>query len=362
MIDIKGRCLVEVELEGLDGLNRDNFSSLLIEEDAGGIPSSFDLVLRQVDYRLLETVRKTNAPIKISYGKDARTRKTHDFVIVGYDYLPDKTGLELTLTGILDLVDFVSKPAIAWVDDTSDKVFSSFAHVTPVIDYTGADKQVWLRHNITEKVWFDRVIHHTFIAADDIALPAITVSKELRIVSAKEQLAKDAVLKLSNSSTEDNSLHVHTFRLMSATAYLSKFLSEGRGVHTVSLLERKLEDVTPKPTSVDGEVYSHTSDNAQYPPILDNGNCHAEFYNAPVNNLAKLVDFQRNLVELPLYDIFLSDDELKLLDPVFFVPPEGTTGVSHGTPIGKYLLQAKKVYFSQEELISTVTLSRPNNA
>jgi hypothetical protein len=361
MIEIKGRCIIEVELEGLDELNKDNFTSLLVEEDAGGIPASFDLILRQVDYRLLEVVRKTNAPIKISYGKDAKTRKTHDFVILGYDYLPSKTGLDLTLTGILDLVDYVSKPAISFIDDTSDKVFSSFAHVTPKVEYTGADKQVWLRHNITEKAWFDRVLHKVFIAEDDVVLSAITVSKELIVVSAKTQLAKKEVKRFSNSETEPTSLRIHTFRILSNTAYLSKFLSEGRGVHTVSLLERKLEDLTPKPTSLDGKVYSHTQDNAQYPPVLDNGNCHEEYYNSPVNNLSKLVDFQRNIVELPLYDIFLSDDDLKLLDPVFFVPPEGTSGVSHGTPIGKYLVQAKKVYFSQKELVSTLTFARPND-
>lgn len=359
MIKIEGKCEIEVNMEGLDGVNPDNFISLLVEEDAGGMPASFDLILRQANYDLIDIVAKGNTPISISYGKDASTRKNHEFYIVNYSYEPAKDGtLTLILTGLLDLSDFVSKPDILFIEGTSDKVLGSFSTVTPVIKYTGADEQVWLRHNITEKNWFDRILHHIFIAEDDVPLAALTTSKEMIVTSAKTALGETEKFTFTNADNIPNSRKVLNFRLLSNTAYLSKFLSEGRQVKTVSLLERELNDPTPKPTNIDGQVHSHTTDNAQFPPILDNGNCHAEYYNAPVSNLAKLVDFERFLVEFDLNDIYFSDDDLKLLDPVIFQPSDATSGVSQSKASGKYLVAGKKSFFSQTDLRTTLTLAR----
>ncbi len=357
MIDIKGKCQIEVTLEGFDGLSNDNFIELMVEEDAGGMPSSFDLYIRQVDYRLQPVVRETNCPIKISYGKDSKTRKDHEFVIVNYKYTPKEDGtLTLVLTGILDVVDFVSKPAIGYVEGPSEKVFKSFSTVTPLVDYSGADDQVWLRHNITEKQWFDKVIHRVYISDDDVPLTALTVSKELIVVSAKKTLAKEPKYKFSNN--EQGSYRVHAATLSSNTAYLSKFLSEGRQVQTVSLLKRELNKPTPKPTSIKGDVFSYTQENVQYPPVLDNGNCHDNYYKAEPFNLAKLVDFERNLVEFELPDVFFSDSDLKLLDPVHFDPSDAMSGVSLGPASGLYLVVSKACLFTTTSVKTSLTLGR----
>lgn len=342
MFNIDNRLYVDVVIEGLDSLSSRNFISLSIDETAGLVAPRFELHLFQTDFRLYPSLVKNNLPIEISYGVDPESVNVITVRLSNYLYSPVGSGYNLTLTGLLDLGDFTHKASISAEKTTSDAILRGLTSITPEINYTGDDEQVWIQHNVPEKEYVERVLKNAYISEDDTIVSALTINGVLIARSLKEAFSKEPIkkIKVKPQNSSPDIIRYDAYQVESDSAIWSNLLSEGRRLPVFDL-DRNMGLIEPPSGSINlqGE-YEGLSDNTNYPPVLDSGNCHDNFHKAWLNNLHRSVQLMRNNVYIDIGRTFIPDRVLKLLDLVKFTPNN-----PNNSPIesiaGKYMITRK---------------------
>lgn len=361
MVKVNDFCYIKVEFDGLVDFNFKMFNKLVIHEQAGLILPVFELVLFQTDYSLYKSIIKQNLIIKISYGSNIDNVKTFEFVLMNYAFVQMNKGYTLSLTGILNVKDFTNKIDITAEKGTSDKILSNMSTVTPLVDYVGNDEQVWIRHNCTEKDFAERIIKHAYIEEKDLVMSALTVNKELVLKGYKKAIKDKEVIefKEEKENTSPNKIRIDGFQLESDSAIWSSFLSEGRKLPVISAKDRKIELLEPINESLkDSKKYQEQTYNTHYKPILDNGNCHDNYYRAWLNNLNYFVQLIRNNVYINISKSFLDNDDLKLLDTVKFTPDNPNSQDFVDSVSGKYILTEKITEITQKGFKHTIRINR----
>lgn len=364
MVKVNDFCYMKVEFDGLEDFNFKMFERFTLHEQAGLIIPMFELVLFQTDYSLYRSIIKTNLKIKISYGSEIDSVKTHEFSLLNYVYVQTNKGYKLSLTGILNVKDFTNKIGISANKEKSNNILSSLKTVKPIIDYEGDDKQVWIRHNCTEKDFAERVIKHAYIEEKDLVMSALTVKKELIVKGYKKSIKAKETLEFKEEKENESpdKIRIDGFQLESDSAIWSNFLSEGRQLPVVSAKDRKMELIKPTQGSLkNSKSYQEQLDNVHHKPLLDNGNCHDNYYKAWLNNLNYFVQLIRNNVYINISKSFLDNNDLKLLDTVKFTPDNPNNQDFVDSISGKYILTEKITEITQKGFKHTVRINRDYN-
>ncbi len=362
MLKVNDKCQIDISFDGFDGLVRQNFISLVIVEDGRGIvPPQFEIQLRQMDRSLNKTVSRRGLPITVSYGASFDNVETHEFQLINKYYEEDGDGFILHLSGLLSCRAFTNNIDILAIDGTSDEVFNSLTTVKPLVSYTGNDKQVWIRHNNSEKNFAERVLFHSYISDDDLVVAAHTVGNELIVKSAKEALKSDPVVTFGEASLNTNPdlIRYDQYIPESDNAIFPQFLSEGRTLTVVSLEDRNPRILTPSIGSVyDGSVYTESDQNLSFPPVLDSGNTHENYHQAWLNNLSHSAQFLMENITIDSSYRYIPNSLLKLLDPVEFLPSNPSNDSFVSQAAGMYLVAMKTTAITQIGFLSSFLLGR----
>lgn len=364
MVKVNDFCYIKVEFEGLKDFNFKMFDRFILHEQAGLIIPIFELVLFQTDYSLYKTIIKTNLKMTISYGPSIDKVKKYKFVLLNYMYTQKDKGFDLSLTGILDVKDFTNKIDISASEVNSNEILSSMKTIIPVIDYKGDDKQVWIRHNCTEKDFAERIIKHAYIEEKDLVMSALTVNKEMIVKGYKKAIKDKEIIEFKEGKENESAdkIRMDGFQLESDSAIWSNFLSEGRKLPVVSAKDRKMEMLSPSQGSLkNSKLYQEQSDNVHHKAILDNGNCHDNYYKAWLNNLNYFVQLIRNNVIINISKTFLDNNTVKLLDTVKFTPDNPNSQDFVDSISGKYILTEKITEITQKGFKHSVKLNRDYN-
>lgn len=361
MIKVNESMYLDIKFEGFEELTLNQFVRLVVVEEHSLRPPIFELTLFQTDYSLYPHVTEINKPIEIRYGMAADDVETYKFLMLNYGYTPTEGGFKLLITGYLDLFDFYNKAAIAAFDSESDKVLSALEGVKPLIDYKGADKQAWIQPNVSNKTFAESILKNAYIAEDDFILSALTVKGELVARSVK-QAFKEEPIKIFREAPMDENLEyirIASFSLESDSAMWSHFLSEGKQQPLVSVGDRSLTSVEPQLGSVKtGESFYKKLTNRKFPPLLDAGNCHDNYYKAGLQNLNYSVQFMRNNVYLKTARRFISNEDLKMCDLVQFIPDDRRQQDFIDAIQGKYFITAKKTAITTTNTQHAFVLNR----
>ncbi|QSM00884.1 structural protein [Yersinia phage YerA41] len=318
MIKINDRCCIDVDLTGLE-FNLKVFKRFKIIESEMNIPI-FELQLHQTDYSLYQYLRQVNTSLSITYGVSLETARKYKFKIYNYNYVENGDRFTLILTGILDLKEFTNVPRIKYFEGTSDEVLKQLPSIKPNITYQGNDSQVWIQHNNSDKNFAERIIDHAFKQKDDFILGGLSVDKDLTVISVKDTFKGAPKMTFSNTmtSSEDGDSKKATIdgiKVESDAAYWSNFLSEGKKLPVLSVSDRSFSYMEPKLASiVDGGLNSTSTMNTNFPPIVDNGNCHENYYQAWLDNLNYHVMFMKNNLYMVTSNTYISNDDLKIME------------------------------------------------
>lgn len=362
MLKVNDRCNIDITLDGFGGLVRQNFISFIVQEDGRGIvPPVFEIQLRQMDRSLNKVVSQRGLPITVSYGASFNDMETHEFQLLNKYYKPDGDGFILYLSGLLSCRPFTNHPAISALDGTSDELLKALTTVTPIIDYTGDDKQVWIRPNISEKNFAERIISHSYIADDDLVIAGLTVGNQLIAKSAKDALNGDPVLKFTEAATDTSPeiVRFDKYTPESDQAIFPQFLSEGRTLTVVNLEDRTPTILVPAVGSVfDGSSYTESDQNLSFPPVLDSGNTHDNYFQGWLNNLSHSAQFLLENISLESSYRFIPNSELKILDPVEFIPNNPNNDEFVSTVSGMYIVSKKLTAITQKGFVNSFLLGR----
>lgn len=365
MIEVNGKCYVDVKFEGFKGLTLMNFQNLIIKEVSGMILPIFELDLIQKDYGMLKNLRVMNLPITISYGDSMKSIRTYKFLLFNYNYIPQPDGdMILRLNGTIDIKEFTNTPRIRSVKGTSDKAIALITSLKPVINYVGKDSQVWIQHNNSDKNFVERVLDHSYIDNDDVVLGSITIDKDLVISSVKTKFKTTPKIKFKQSplNTEPDTVRFDSMKVESDSALWSSYMSEGRALPVFRVEERAIDllvanssnsIINNKPTNLVGK-------NINYPIIIDTGNCHEFYYETMMDNLNTLSIFSRNLVYITSSK-FLNNSKLMLNDLVDLIPDLPNLSKLADPMSGRYLMTEKITAISQKGLVQRFRINRDYN-
>lgn len=345
MIKVNDRCCIDVDLTGLE-FNLKVFKKLKIVESEMNIPI-FELQLHQTDYSLYQYLRQVNTSLTVTYGVSLDTAKRYKFKIYNYNYIEEGDRFTLILTGVLDLKEFSNVPRIKYFEGTSDEVLKQLPSVKPNITYQGNDKQVWIQHNNSDKNFAERIIDHAFKQEKDFILAGLSVDKDLTVISVKDTFKGAPKLSFKNTMTaskdgDSKKATIDSIKVESDAAYWSNFLSEGKKLPVLAVSDRSFKYLEPDLASVvDGGLNSTSTINTNFPPIVDNGNCHDKYYQAWLDNLNYHVMLMKNTLYMTTSNTYLSNEELKVMELVQ-ITLDNRYQVGVVDPLsGKYLVTEK---------------------
>lgn len=356
MITLGNNSSIEVSLGDYTLTSFQDFTGLTIIESSGVVIPSFELQLRTTKVSVISALRSNNCKVTVSFGPDTDHLQTYDVLVMNYNFTSNgDDSFTLGITGILDLKDFTNPTKIQFIEETSDKVLASISSITPMVDYTGADKQIWIQHNNTDKNFVERVLEHAFIAEDDCVISALTIAKELIVKSAKKTFSGGPLVVFDNSA----STSYNKFKFESDSALWSGFLSEGRKLPIIHIKERKVEMMdTPSQSLVDSKAVSDYTTNVNFPFIVDNGNCHDNYYKAWLGNLAYQSNLNRHVLYLFLDQSYLDNDKLKLLDLVQITSSDNSHFEEGDPTLGKYIVTEKITHIGPDKYSQRLRLAR----
>jgi hypothetical protein len=346
MISINGGCYLWVEMEGLEQFNKKMFKSLIITESIGLINPIFELRLLQANYSLYPYLFESNKHIKITYGTEPSNSLTRVFTISNYNYTGSGEGMELILTGQLELKDFINKPTIrSFKKKKLSEVLKEIKTIGLDIQYDSDDLQTYIQFNVSDKRFIMKSLMHSCTEeSKDLVLGAISVEKELIVSSVKTIYKKDYV-KVFHQVKYENDPKVVKFDSLkpeSDSALWSDQLAEGKSLPVFHVEDRSIEKFSSDMKSlINGNDNSMYSNNMNYPIIMDNGNCHKRYYESFMNNINYFVALMKNNVFLNTTSRYLSNNDLKLLDLVKLIPNDKSKNDALDPLSGKYILTQK---------------------
>lgn len=360
MLKVRGSLCIDLTFDGMEGLFEGNFVYIKILETAGLQPPIYEIKLNQSNLDLYASLTTLNLKMKLQLGTSVDTLIESNLTLVDYQYDPKDKGFHLTLFAMQDVHDFTTLSDIYAIDATSDIVMSSIKHLIPLVDYEGDDTQPWIRHNNSEKDFVERVLLHSYISDDDFVSSAISMESEMIMKSTKGVYNSDPILTLINESEKrsKDSAYYSDYSIRSNSSVLSHFLSEGRDQNVVKLSKREDNNQEYKYQPTENQPPPDLK-NVKYPPVLDNGNCHSNYYRAKLLNLSNYAQIGRSELVVNLENtVFLPNSYLKLLDCVKFYPKNGSTTVADDPLVGNYMLTTKETYFDQKVVRHSLGLSR----
>lgn len=331
------------------------FESLVIKQDSGLIVPAFELQLKQKNYSLYPSLLKNNTPIKIIVGKDIDSAEMHNFVVIDYNYFENGNGLNVVISGVLDINEFARIPKIRSFDGNSNEVAASIESMTMDVDFESDDSQFWLQHNISDKRFLENVIRYSYIEDEDFVLSAININKEVTLRSAKNSLSNPHEANFTKFCTgnvvENDVYGMDGFEIGSESGVWAYQFSDNRTQPILSVANRSLGQIEFNTDSIrNGKSYNTeiTTDGLQFPTLLDLGNCHDKYYFAGKNNLNKSTLFYRNKVITGTSQYFFPTNELKLLDTINFKIIDGDDNLDNTTEqlSGNYILSKISMSFT----------------
>jgi len=360
MIEISDNCAIDIVIKDIM-IFKNNFLKLLIQQRADNILPIFELTLSMPTTELLTALRKANTEIELNYGQTTESIVKRKFLVKNYSMQPSGDNFRFKITGILSIKDYTNKLNIIAIKDTSDKVLSSeIAGVDLDITYSGIDKQVWIRHNIPEKEFVDRVLDYAYISDKDLVLAGLNVDKKLRIYSVKDTFAGKEKFTFMNDVEGGSSTDVR-FQSMSFETDDSIFrhlLAEGTKQPVYRLKEGKIDYIDSNGKSMkNSESFDEITESRNAPLLIDNGNCHSGYYSAYACNLSNKVNLFSNSIILIAGQKFFKEDELTLLDLVKLMPNSSSGEVDEFLK-GKYLITGKDIVVNQKGFQQSFRLNR----
>lgn len=360
MIIINDNCAIEIVL-GSVKFFKTNFIRLVILQRADNVLPTFELEVVMPDTSMLGELRKNNTVIELNYGQTPETVVKREFRIKNFSMRPDGDNFVFILNGISKIDEYTNKLNIVAIEDTSDAVLNSeILGVELDISYKGNDKQVWIRHNIPEKEFVDRVLQNAYIADDDLILSALNVDNLLKIYSIKDIFQGKEVITLFNDKIDGSTSDVRFQNLSVETdnSIFKYLLAEGTVQPVYRLKEGKIDYIDTNSKSIkSGESFDELEESRNAPLLVDNGNCHEKYYNAYACNLSNKINFFSYTVIVNVGQRFFKETELTLLDLVKLMPNSSSGEIDEHLK-GKYIITGKDIAITQKGFNQRLRLNR----
>lgn len=359
IIDINDNCVIEIVLKEIV-INKHNFVQLLIIQEADNILPHFSLDLEMFDTSILKELKNNNTIIEINFGKDLSTLVKRKFRIKNHRMRSKGNKFSIMISGILDVADYTNQLNIIAIEGTSDEVFTKELKTVKLdIQYKGQDKQNWIRHNLPEKEFVDRVMRNAFIAEDDLVLCSLNIDKTLRFISLKEKFKGTELFTFANESdNEGTDVRYSNLSVETDDSIWKYLVSEGIQQPVYDLQAGELGYITANNKSTKtGLINDEITDNRNAPLLINNGNCFARYYHAYASNLSNKVNLFSYSIWLDISQRFFKETELSLLDLISIIPPKHN-GEIDDTLKGKYIITAKNILLTQKGFVQKVRLNR----
>jgi len=359
VINIKEGMSVDIKIGNIL-FTKLNFILLKIVQEADNIIPQFELQLTMFDPSILPEIKKNNAIINIGWGRSNSDVTLKKWRIKSYQFQPDEDKYSVKLTGILDVIGYTNQIKITSVKDTSDKILKAITTLTPDINWIGKDKQYWLRHNIPEKEFVDRVVSNAFLAKDDLPIVAVNIDSKLIGVSVKKKFGEEPKQIFTNRKVDEDTSKIRftSYSLEGDSSIFKYMFSEGTVTNVYDFNKGSMKDYSSNQKSmVDGKDYEEVTYSRESPPLIDCGNCHDDYYQAYTSNLSNKVNLYGNTLYLFVSRKFLPESDLKLLDLVK-VMLNKSDGAIEDMLKGKYLITSKNIIIQQKGFTQRLGLSR----
>jgi len=349
---ISDQVYLEINFEGkTEPLSTTEFESLVIVQEAGMIVPTFELQLKQNDYSYYEFLVKNNMPIEIILGRDLESAQKYNFIMIDYNYFINNNGLNVVMSGILDVTQFARIPRIHSYEGNSYEVLANIQSLKMDIDYISDDSQYWIQHNISDKKYCENIIRNSYIDEQDFVLSAININGEVTLRSAIKALNEpNNEVNFSTTDGDEETFSMSGFEIGSESGVWAYQFSDNRPQPLLSVKNRGVDKLESTQNSIKTEtVYNNFIEKSiQFPTRLDLGNCHDNYYKAETQNLNKETLFFRNKIVTGTSNYFFPTNSLKLLDTIHFTvsKTDGIYGTTTDQLSGRYVLTKNTMSFT----------------
>jgi hypothetical protein len=360
MVNIINKAVIGITIGSYELKSVFEFRGLIIQEYTGLNVPIFELKLRQNNYEIVKEL-KIGKSCVISFGKSIEEARQYKFMIINYSSEPPtKDGVTFTISGMLDVREFINDTKIDFGELNSYQILSGLSTITPKVNMISDDYQVWIRNNLTEKQYAEELLKHCWISNNTYPVYGLNIKKELIIWDYKKLFAQGPKVTFVNKSSQSKSEVAYDgIHFESDNAILNHFVSN-RVQPVLSFQEWQLGFANSDTLATNNKDYYELNNKTYYPTKLDCGNVHPNYYNAEVRNLTKLTQLLNNNAYVTIGQNFLTEDDITLLDKTKIVINDdqykGLDSLS-----GDYIVGGKEYYFSPTNVRVQLILNRDFN-
>jgi len=319
-------------------INPLTFKEFTITEETFFIPT-FELKILQKDYSLLEKL-KPFYELNITFGKNLNLKK-YKFIVLDYNYSSfKKEGLELTISGLLKLNDFMFNPYQNAKECNLSEFIKNFKYYDIYYIDDSNDKMKWLQPNITEKQFFE--ISIPFIGYDSFPVQAYTLDGI--IVKDYSKHINNYDYKFSPTK-KDDTYYYDYFEINFDNSFI---LNDNLKLPILDIKSQKYSNYY-----INYKNNSFLEKNRNLRSIVNMRNVYDKYYKNYVKNIAGWNELYRNNITIAYSNYYLND--IRLLDIVQLFT---TDNKYQNFSKKNYIITRKELYFSNEGYKTTLRLNR----
>ena len=358
MLQIQERGVVDPDIPNFT-LTPDSFNYLKVFQKSDLIIPTYELSIKTPNKSIINHIKKNNTKLKIKIGSSVKDVKEYDFLINNYSLSFSGEIHNIILTGRLDMTDFYTKmEQKVYNNQTTDTILYQLSNIDADVDYIGNDSQIWLKHNITEKEWVERLLKNHYISDDTFALGAYTIDKKLIVRDVLKELSKEPFIKFYNQPQGQSSSKIRydSMRIESDYALPQAILGGGRKLSVYNMITNEESFMV-----ADGKSFKASIDeltvNRQIPTLFDTYNVYDKFYTSELHTISKKLNLFSTNVILTISNNYLNDERLPLLKNVRLITND-TGDTLDDTFTGNYLVTEKNLYIDTKSMTQQITLNR----
>ena len=377
-VGVKGQYQFQFSIGNeVDFISEENFSSFSLVEEAGNVLPTFQLQFNLSDEKVFKLLHERN-DIKISFGKDQNDLIEIPLRITRLERNNSGVGLiNIATVGVYSALPYINDSNIFISDDKSGveviKDIASKSFFTGSIGGeanfnidTSLDSQRWIQPNITDKAFINDLWLHSDVGDSFIAV-GISSDGSFILKDIKKALGTNTETsfkwRLTQSPETPKDIIFDTdYAHIINSGFINSWLGYGR-----EKLVYQLEDGTEQNiTETVDPIIAQTPNLARASNVaskfagagMQNGNTHANYYQAYQRNLVHLAQFGANKIVVSFQNEF---KPVRVLDLVMFRdvdPGAGNTFQSSENHSGIYVVSKVARTVEHRQFVTVLELVR----
>lgn len=367
MIEVKGQYVLSVSISDIeDFISVTELVEFQIEESSGNIPPSFFMDFYSSNDKLITKLNE-GFPLLVQFGETVNSIDNLELYISGFTELGDGDRKRYTLNGFASPPDYTISPKILLTNRGSGiATLKSLVSqtLTPVFNVdVSSDNQVWLQHNISDRMFFNQLISHSY-SENSFFLSAYCADKKFVIKDARVEAGLKADKPdwvFSNIDTDSNAVPYNgDYPLTTQTGLLNSLVGYGREriIYEIEKGNSSFVNQLPHPVvALTKELAKKVSIQKKFAgSFAQTGNMHPNYYKAYLNFLVNSVMLNAVTVELRFSDRYR---RIRPLDWVIFKnDSKANRKDSNEYSSGFYVVSTVRRRISNLDLTTTVNLGR----